>query len=103
MRERGPSRACDAHSRMVALLSRPALPYTHSQTALEPVYNHVQPKPYYVNKMPIPGSALKGKMMCRRKVAFHHAVQHHCQHDRAHRHVKPMETCQHKEGLDVDA
>jgi hypothetical protein len=67
-------------------------------TSLHPVNSDVQAKPNYVNEVPIPSSALKGKVIFSSKVAAYHATQYDRQHQAAKEYVETMETSQHKEG-----
>jgi hypothetical protein len=41
---------------------------------LQPVHNNVETKPYYVNKVPVPSSALECKMMVSSEVTFHYTI-----------------------------
>ncbi len=36
------------------------------------------------------------------EVPFHHTVQHHCQHDRTHRHMEAVESRQHEESRSIN-
>ena len=66
--------------------------------SLHPVNSDVQTKPNDVNKVPIPSSTLKRKMVFSSKVAADHATENNRQHQAAKEYVEAMETSQHKEG-----
>ena len=58
---------------------------------LEPVDQEVQAQPHHINKVPVPGSSLKSKVIFFCEVTLHGAEHHHGQHNRTNRNVQAVE------------
>ena len=63
---------------------------------LQPVNQDVQPQPNHIDKMPVPGCALKAKMFIWAEVAFLQSQRDEQQHQHADKNMEAVETGEHE-------